>query len=103
MKINFPRVYAQISLADYAPGFEGEIVTWVNPPRSLIMQFVEAIRAGEDVAEYLAQVWRDWSVMEIVELREQANDTDPALYPWLMARTFDAIGAHREGIKKNRS
>lgn len=105
MKINFPRVYAPVNLAEYAPGFDGIIEIWCNPPRQKIMDFVEAIKTSDvdKLAAGIAELWRDWTAEDFVDLYNDASDTDPALIPWLVRHTLEQITAHREGVKKNQN
>lgn len=101
MKIDFPKVIAAIDLVDYAPGFVGRIDVWVNPPRKLIADIVEVAKQdGANIDDLLSQLWQGWTPDDIAQLRADAADTDPALISWLMAQTFAAIAAHRNGVKK---
>jgi hypothetical protein len=129
-KINVPKVVRPLKLAEYAPEFEGEILVWVNPPRSILSMYaglagaaegalVELRAAGTEEAaqkvektgraliEWYAGIWSQgpedtrWPVEQIKELIEGTVDTDPRLWPWLAAQTLRMISEHRAMVKKD--
>lgn len=111
MKLNVPEIKHAIQLADYAAEFGEETIdVRVNPPRGLLVEWdalMQRARNGEKSAEIadrinaiLAELW-SWQPEEVAELAAGTLETDPALFGWLIGKTFEAIRDHRAGIKKN--
>jgi hypothetical protein len=114
MKIEIPVITEEIEFADYAPEFgEAVIQVRVNPPRGLLVEWDALIMGNRQdlspdemqaiskrVNEILAELW-SWPVEDVNELEQQAQETDPKLFAWLIGQTFKRIIEHRQMIKKN--
>jgi hypothetical protein len=129
MKIEIRKVLRPLRLAEYAAEYgETALAVWVNPPKALGDERVALARmtyeaklaiaeseaeseaqaagvaqlreAGEKTLAWLAKIWSQeepWSVEEITQLYE----SDPALYQWLLRRTFEMVDEHRSAEKKS--
>lgn len=111
MKLNLPEIRSVVKLAEYAAEFGEETISvHANPPRGLLVEWddlMRQVKAGEKTPEVaarinqvLATLW-GWEVVEVEELATGTLETDPALFGWLIGRTFEVIWDHRAGIKKN--
>lgn len=110
-KLIVPEIRRVIRLEEYAPEFgDAEISVRANPARGLLLEWdslMRVARSGEKTPELaerinqvLAALW-GWQVEEVAELAASTIETDPALFGWLIGRTFEIIRDHRAGIKKN--
>lgn len=111
MKIAIPEIKREIRLAEYAPEFGDAVITVrANPARELLARWdglMERTRAGEKTDELsdavngvLGELW-GWEPGEVAALCVETFGSDPALFGWLVTRTFTIIREHRAGIKKN--
>lgn len=120
MKLEIPHIVKPVSLSEYAPEMDAVLHVWVNPPRAVLLEYYtilekvsDAVKAGDkDVIEaagaslmdWFALIWSAggdaWTGAEVKELSERCMDTDPALWGWLTARTYELITEHRADAKK---
>lgn len=123
MKLDIPSITKPIDLGDYAEEMRGVVIrVWVNCPRSFrdaywaLMAEAETalekmsaapdgdgVRAVNEVAgrmnAWVSELWNNGMTAE--EVSTLANsDTDPALYPWALNRSWALIGDHRDRSKK---
>jgi hypothetical protein len=126
MKFDIPSITRPLDLKDYAPEMDVVLQVWANPPRSLILQYWDAVKlaassvalpepekmtqleqAGNSIMGWLAVMWSAggedtrWPVEDVRALWLQSSDTDPALWPWVINRTMDIVVKHRDMVKKN--
>ena len=128
MKFEIPPIVKPLDLGDYAEELRGVIIyVWVNCPPSFQSRYYELLRemkelpqriknvmgeektevvnsAGERMAAWVAELWTKgagadmWTFESITELAN--SDTDPALYPWALNRSWALIHDHRDRSKK---
>lgn len=106
MNFDIPKISKEIALADYAPEFgEQTIKVWVNPPREIIDRINTTIQnfeaeKSDSYIDLIAALW-DWPAEDVVRLLNHSFETDPALFPWCVFKTFGMIKDHRSLLKKN--
>lgn len=119
MKIAFPKITQEIELSNYAPGVEGRVIAWINPPRTLLKKYSELVeqwRSTEDenersaaldgvytiFSELLSQGDEDtrYSVDELKELADGTQETDPQFWIWLQDEILRLVFEHRGIVKK---
>lgn len=123
MKFNIPVIIRPLALKDYAPEMEAVIFqVWVNPPRAVLSKYwqaqtdlahdikeknvdnVDSIISA--VQEFAVEVWSKgdedsrWTIEEVIQLWEHCQETDPALWAWLIGNTINMIQDHRNDVKK---
>jgi hypothetical protein len=104
MKITIPKIIKDVPLADYAPTLAPAVVkVWVNPTRDMLQKFTELPADDEAVLAWYADLLSQdsdpathWTAEEL----QQLSDADPAIWQWLAAQCWDALGAHREALQK---
>jgi hypothetical protein len=128
MQIKIPAVVRSFDLGEYAEEARGQTISvWVNPPAEMLreharqmqaisqalgmadseerMQLLEA--ASQKLREIIAALWSKgkdeshWTPADVFELVENTYETDPALYAWMLDKTFELINAHRTAQKKS--
>lgn len=114
MKFNFPKIVKAFSLAEYAPELQESIFVWVNPSTQMLKDLSDTFQAYlqdrekivpfmEAVSVLLSQgdTATHWSVDELLELKRETEETDPAFWMWINNRILQEITEHRLMLKKN--
>jgi hypothetical protein len=111
-KIEIKKVYQEIKLSDYAPEYEGQTIrVHINPSRSALQKMNElrdlvdeGLLNEESVREFvelISSLWDEWSDDNVRDLFNEAYDTDPRFFEWLVYKTMLLIYNHRALVKKN--
>ena len=117
MEIKFPKKVEEITLANYMAEMDGQtLFVWVNPPRQVRIDFLNALHAAADntTDETINEVFRVASLLlsegpeetrcaagELRAMMEEAASTDPRFWPWLAGQIMEKIETYRGNIKKN--
>jgi len=75
-------------------------------PSELAAAAQAAVGVGAELAEIYAELWSQakdpathWTAEDVKTVA--ASEANPALFRWLTGRTFAAINAYRNGLRKN--
>ena len=127
-KFEIPPITRPLDLGDYAEELRGLMIyVWVNCPRSFQNEYYDLLKAsqalpgllkhqatseekvsmvnesGLKIAAWVAELWSkniadSWTAEQVTILSN--SDTDPALYPWALNRSWAMIHEHHDRSKK---
>lgn len=103
LTFQIPKIIRKIDLGEYAEELSGnELLVWVNPPRDKLNELQELLddQSGDEMIAWCAEIW-DEEPETVKAFIEDTMDTDPALWSFMVTRTFDLISEHRRGQQKN--
>lgn len=125
MKFNIPRIYEPMNLGEYSEALNGQrLWVWVNPPRSIMEEYFDLVvhnapvpgplqrmknlmsggDGRKDLVGWFAKIWsedgRTPTDEDVTEFAQELSEADPALWDFLVQKSFVTIGEHREAAKK---